>query len=259
MAEKTTVTPIAKAFVLPTKKTPALRKSPKTLVIFSKPKVGKTSLLAQLDNCLILDFENGTDYLEAMSTPIKSIADLRKVGEAIIAAGKPYKYIAVDTITALEDICIPFAEEIYSKTPMGANWFNPGGGKEKYKNIINMPTGSGYAWLREAFTRAVDYIKTMAPNVILVGHIKDTMLEKDGAEFNSLDLDLTGKLKRITTASSDAIGYIHRKKNTNILTFKTTDEVLCGARPEHLRNAEIVISEIVDGKVVTHWDQVYID
>ena len=257
MAEKTTVTPISTAFVLPTKKSPPLRKSPKNLVIFSKPKVGKTSLLAQLDNCLILDLENGTDYLEAMSTPIKSIADLRKVGDAIITAGKPYKYLAVDTISALEDLCIPFAEEIYSKTPMGKNWYTDG--KLKYGTIINMPTGSGYAWLREAFTRAVDYIKTLAPNVILVGHIKDTMLEKDGSEFNSLDLDLTGKLKRMTTANSDAIGYLYRKKNTNILSFKTTDEVLCGARPEHLRNEEIVVSEVVDGKVVTYWDRIFVD
>jgi stage III sporulation protein SpoIIIAA len=42
-------------FVLPTVKVPAVCLSPKSLIIFSKPKVGKTTLLSQLNNCLIID------------------------------------------------------------------------------------------------------------------------------------------------------------------------------------------------------------
>jgi hypothetical protein len=86
------------------------------------------------------------------------------------------------------------------------------------------------------------------------------LLEKNGAEFSSLDLDLTGKLKRIASSKSDAIGYLYRKGNKNILSFKTTDEISCGARPEHLRNQEIVLSEILeDGTFKTHWDRIFID
>jgi hypothetical protein len=150
---------------------------------------------------------------------------------------------------------------------MGKNWFKrteegklaADSGKAIYGTIIGMPNGGGYQYLREAFTKMVEYIKTLAPRVILVCHIKDILLEKNGAEFNTLDLDLTGKLKRITSSQSDAIGYLYRKGDTNILSFKTTDEVACGARPEHLRNQEIVLSELVDGKLVTHWDRIYID
>jgi hypothetical protein len=141
---------------------------------------------------------------------------------------------------------------------MGKSWFTKG--KLEYGSILNMPNGAGYPWLRQAFEKIVDYIKQLAPHVILVGHIKDTLLEKNGAEFNSLDLDLTGKLKRITTSNSDAIGYLYRKGNTNVLSFKTTDEIACGARPEHLRNAEIVISEVLeDGTVKVSWDKVFVD
>ena len=246
-------------FVLPTTKVMATTKSPKNMVIFSKPKVGKTTLLSQLDNCLIIDCEEGSDYVEALKVKVKSIADIVKVGRAIEAAGKPYKYIAVDTITALETMCVPYAEELYSKTLMGKEWFTKH--KVQYGNILNMPNGSGYPWLRQAFEKILNYVKTLAPHVIFVGHIKDTLLEKNGAEFNSLDLDLTGKLKRITTSNSDAIGYIYRKGKTNILSFATTDEIACGARPEHLRNQEFVISEPAeDGNgVVTHWDKIYVD
>lgn len=244
--------------VLPTKKVKAISQSPKNMIIFSKPKVGKTTLLSLLDNCLIIDLEDGSDYVDALKVKASSIADIKKIGEAIVEAGMPYKYIALDTITALETICIPYAEQLYSKSPMGATWFEKG--QPKYGNILNMPNGAGYPWLRQAFEKVINYVKTLAPHVILIGHIKDILLEKGGSEFSALDLDLTGKLKRISTSQSDAVGYLYRKGNENILSFKTTDEVSCGARPEHLRNKEIVISEIKeDGSIQANWDKIYID
>ena len=243
---------------LPTAKVPAENTSPKNLIIFAKPKTGKTTLLSQLDNCLILDLEGGSKYLDALKIEAKSVEEIKHIGKAIKDAGNPYKYVAIDTITALEEMCIPYAEELYMKTPMGKNWLIEG--KPKYGNILSLPNGAGYPYLREAFTKVVNYIQSWADRTILVGHVKDTMLEKNGSEFNSLDLDLTGKLKRITTSNSDSIGYLYRKGKRNILTFKTADDVACGARPKHLSNQEIVLSEMDEnGELTTHWDKIYID
>jgi len=252
---------------LPMQKVKAAHKSPKNLIIFSKPKVGKTELLAGLEGCLILDLEKGSDYVDAMKIQANNVEEIKAIGEEIKKQGNPYKFVAVDTVTALEAICIPYAEILYSRTPMGKNWFKKAGdgtldkssGKRQYGNILNLPNGGGYAYLREAVTKMVEYIKTWAPRVILVGHIKDVLLEKAGGEFTSSDLDLTGKIKRILSSQSDAIGYLYRKGNQNVLSFKTTDEVSCGARPDHLRNQEIVISEMTEEGLVTHWDKVYID
>ena len=244
------------AFVLPTAPIAAVTQNPKNLILFSKPKVGKTELLAGLPDCLIIDLENGTDYVSAMKVKASSIKDIKTIGKAVIEAGKPYKYIAVDTITALEEMCVPYAEQLYSNTPMGKNWFTKG--KLEYGTILNMPQGAGYPYLREAFSKVIDYIKTLAPHVILVGHVKDTVIDKNGTDVNALELDLTGKIKRITCANSDAIGYLYRKGSQNILSFKTTDDVACGARPTHLTNKELIISEMTDKGLVTHWDKVFI-
>lgn len=252
---------------LPTQKVKAAHQSPKNLILFSKPKVGKTELLADLPDCLLLDLEEGSDYVDAMKIQASSVEEIKAIGEEIKKAGYPYKYIAVDTITKLEEICIPYAEILYQKTSMGKNWFKKDkdgklskeSGKAVYGNILNLPNGAGYSYLRQAVTNIIEYIKTLAPRIILVGHIKDVQLEKAGAEFTSSDLDLTGKIKRIVSSQSDAIGYMYRKGNQNILSFRTTDEVSCGARPDHLRNAEIVISEMTEQGLVTHWDRVYID
>jgi len=250
-------------FVLPMAPIEATVTNPINLIIFSKPKTGKTTLVAGLKKALILDFERGSRYVSAMKLEVTSIDDVKAIGKKIKEAGFPYDYIVIDTCTALEEMCVDYAEELYSKVPIGKNWFEPDRegvtGKATYGTILNMPKGAGYYWLREAYSKVVSYIGTWAPNLIQLAHVKDAELGKEGGEFTALDLDLTGKIKRIASGKSDAIGYLYRKGNQNILSFVTSEKVLYGARPTHLGNKQIVLSELNDdGTFEYHWDKIYI-
>lgn len=250
--------------VLPREKIGPISHNPRNLIIFSKPKVGKTELAAGLPNALLLDLENGSDFISAMKMKASSIKEIKAIGETIKkeideTEKYPYEYVVIDTVTALEDICVDYAEIIYSQSPEGSKWFAEGGGKEKYGNILNMPNGAGYKWHRDAYTKAVDYISTWAPNIIQLGHVKDIKLDKAGSEFSAADLDLTGKLKRIACSRSDSIGYLYRKGNKNIISFLTSEDVLAGARPAHLSGKEIILSEKnEDGSFTYHWDRIYL-
>lgn len=245
---------IEKSFVLPTQRTKAERVNPKRIILYSKPKVGKTTLVASLDNNLILDLENGSGYVDAMKVSINNLAELRKYGEAIKAAGYPYKYITVDTVTALEEMVRDLALKLYKETPMGKSFAGT--------NVLTLPNGAGYGYLREAFFSVLNYIDTLAPHIILLGHLKDKMIELKGKEVNAADVDLTGKIKSLICANADAIGYIWRENaNTNMVSFKSSDQIICGARPEHLKNQEFVISETnpETGEYTTHWNKIFIN
>ena len=50
--------------------------NPRTMVIFSYPKVGKTELLSKLDDGLIVDFDDGTAFYDCNSVTIKTLSDL---------------------------------------------------------------------------------------------------------------------------------------------------------------------------------------
>lgn len=235
---------------LPTSKTKATLTDPGKLIIYSKPKTGKTSLLAELDNNLIIDLENGTQYYDALKVSINSVQELMDLIKAIIAAGRPYKYITLDTLTKLEDLALPYALTLYKQTPMGKGFTG--------QNVLDLPNGAGYKYLRDAMTNLLNAIYKCADRVILLGHLKTTNIEKNGKEVSARELDLTGKIKSMVSADVDAIGLLYRgEDNKNILSFKTTDDVICGARPVHLKDQEIVISELVDGKFITHWDKVF--
>lgn len=238
------------SIVLPTKKVKAERVNPKRIVIYSKPKTGKTTAYAGLEDNLILDLENGADYVEALKVKVSSLQELLDTGKAIKAAGNPYKFITVDTVTALEDMIMPLAIKLYKQTPMGKNFDGD--------NVTTLPNGAGYLYIRQAFFQVLDFIDTLAPTIILSGHIKDKVVDDKGEMVMSANIDLTGKIKSLICANADAIGYMYRKGNKTILSFKTNEEVTCGARPEHLRNEEIVITEMIDGELKTSWEKVFI-
>ena len=245
---------------IPTEKVPAETTSPVILWIYSSPKVGKTTALSLLDNCLIMDLEKGSKYVSALKLNIESIDDITNYGKEIKAAGRPYKYIAIDTVTKMEDMILPLANKMYRNTAMGQKWGLTKDGKiDPDANVLTLPNGAGYLYLREAFAKVKEYIITLAPRIIMCGHLKDKLIGKEGKEVSARDIDLTGKIRNIECASSDAIGYMYRKGNTTMLSFKTQDDTLCGARPAHLRNIEISLVEYVDGKFIHHWDKVYID
>jgi hypothetical protein len=238
------------SIVLPTKKVKAERVNPKRIVIYSKPKTGKTTAYAGLEDNLIIDLENGADYVEALKVKISNLQELLDTGKAIKAAGNPYKFITIDTVTALEDMIMPLAIKLYRQTPMGKNFDGD--------TVVTLPNGAGYLYIRQAFFQVLDFIDTLAPTIILSGHIKDKVVDDKGEMVMSANIDLTGKIKSLICANADAIGYMYRKGNKTILSFKTNEEVTCGARPEHLRNEEIVISEMIDGVLKTSWEKVFV-
>ena len=237
------------SIVLPTKKVKANRVNPKRLIIYSKPKTGKTTAFAGLDGNLIIDLEQGADYVEAMKVKANNLQELKEIGKAIKEANYPYEYVTIDTVTALEDMVMPLAINLYKQTAMGKNYSGD--------SILTLPNGAGYLYVRQAFFQVLDFIDTFAPHIILSGHIKDKQVDDKGEMVLSANIDLTGKIKSLICANADAIGYMYRKGNQTILSFKTNEETTCGARPEHLRNEEIVISEMIDGKLVTYWNKVY--
>jgi hypothetical protein len=236
--------------VLPTKKVKAERVNAKRLLVYSKPKTGKTTAFAGLEDNLILDLENGAEYVEALKINISNLQELLDIGKAIKEKGKPYKYVTVDTVTALEEMIMPLAVKLYKQTSMGKNFSGD--------SVITLPNGAGYLYIRQAFFQVLDFIDTLAPTIILSGHIKDKVVDDKGEMVMSANIDLTGKIKSLICANSDAIGYMYRKGNQTILSFKTNDEVTCGARPEHLRNEEVVITEMIDGVIKTSWEKVFV-
>lgn len=241
--------------MLPQSRVLSVKKDPAVFIIYGPPKVGKTTLINSLNNNLIFDLEEGTKYLNSLSINIIGIKPpvneskeskeerisknryyLVEAGREIVENKLRYDFITIDTATEFEEMLKPIALEMYKATPMGANFDG--------KDVLELARGAGYYWIREAFKEYIGKIRKLAPRLILIGHLKETVINKAGKEVSAKDLDLTGKLKTIACAGADAVGYIYRGENSELrISFKTSDEVTCGARPDHLKGQDIKIAD----------------
>lgn len=219
-------------------------------------KAGKTSALAQLENNLIIDLEGGSKFIDALAIQARTISDLGEIAQAIRAKNAEvghnfYKRITIDNATRLEDICMSYACTLYHKTELGKNW--------KGDDITTLARGAGYKYLRDAVKKVIDMFKDLCDEFILVGHVKDSITEKDGQEVNAKEIDLVGKLGKIVCGMADAVGYVYRKDNETHISFKSQgDGTVMEARARHLAGKDVIIATgNPDGSITTYWDRVY--
>ena len=246
------------SLTLPTSKIPASTTNPKFLVLIGREKVGKTSALAQLDNNLIIDLEGGSTFVDAMAIQCRTISDLGEAASAIRAKNKEvghnfYRHITIDNATSLEEICLGYAATLYRQQPIGKNWTGT--------DVRTLPQGSGYYYLRTAVLKVIDMFKELCDEFILVGHIKDTIVDdpSTGEELTERSLDLVGKLAGMVCRRCDGVGYMYRSGNEVHIKFKADKNIAMGCRSDHLRNKDIVISEMDDetGVLTTYWDKIF--
>ena len=209
-----------------------------------------------------MDLERGSYATTGVKYNVLKEAELRGVdpikeifllGKTIKEAKKPYKYVIIDTVTALEDLCVSLANFKYRQTQMG---------KDFTGNVLALPQGAGYYYLRESMLEVTREIYSWSDRIIMLGHLKNKNIEKNGKEVIASEIDLTGKIKSILSAEADAIGLLYRSNNNqNTVSFVTSDEVICGSRSTHLRNQEIILTTLdpKTNEIKSNWNQIYID
>lgn len=229
------------------KSTPKIN-NPKFLILFGRPKAGKSTLMANLENNLIIDLENGYQALSALIVQARTVNDFAEIANAlkeeIKNTGKfPYKYITIDNATRLEEMCLSYARQLYCQTPMGKTY--------QGTDVRTLPNGSGYMYLRQAVRKVIDMFRDLCESLILVAHVKEKMINKEGEELSEMSIDLTGKLGDILCGEADAIGYVYRKKNNTIISFEGGDNSIREARANHLRGQKIVVATSDDDNNIT--------
>ena len=240
---------------LPIEKVKAKVTNPRFLILFGKPKAGKTTLVANLENNLIIDLEGGSQFIDCLAVQARNINDLAEIANAIKAKnaevnGYFYKRITIDNATRLEELTLSYATSLYQATPMG---------KQFKGDIRTLPQGGGWFYIRQAVRKVIDMFRVLCEEFILVGHTKDKIVNKQGEELSEMQLDLAGKLSDIICGEADAIGYIYRKKNETRVSFKSGDNTISEARAKHLRGQDLVLAESnEENNITVYWDKIYL-
>lgn len=237
---------------LPKEKVVAKSDNPRISVWFGKPKSGKTSVVNALEDNLIIDFEGGSLYIEALSVQARTFSDIREIIKSLSETKKelgkePYRFITLDSGSAMEDIARSYALKLYQATPMAKKK----DGTLFDEDILTLPNGGGYLYLRQAFEKIYTSFLPYCEHLIIICHVKDKLINNEGKESTESAFDLTGKIANILAGKSDAIGYVYRKKNETYISFKGGGSIICESRCEHLRGKEFVVATSDENNKIT--------
>lgn len=268
------------AIELPTKRREVQQYNPRLMVLFGRPKCGKSTIMASLDDNLIVDLEDGYRSLPVMEVQARKYADFIEIRDALRQKmGKPtnppaYKYITIDNATRLEEMSLTRANQLYQSTSMGASWGwlkdakNPMmNTKDKEGKFIPdpkadvrlLPNGAGYLYMRKAVREMVDMFKPYCETLILVAHVKDKQIRVESGEMTEMSVDLSGKTGDIICGEADAIGYIYREGKDTIMSFEGGEGSIREARPLHLRGKKfVVISSNEDNELTVDLSKVFL-
>jgi hypothetical protein len=236
-----------------------------TMILFGKEKCGKTTAISQLEDCLIIDTELGSRKVESLSImapqdrgPVGKMQWLKKLAEKLVESGKKYDYVAIDTLTEVNEWSewsgtFRYMNSIQGKSfnrvkdergnPIrGGEYIDPS--DDDYMSVHTLPDGNGYRWSRDEMLQIIDLFNNVAKKcVIYVCHVEDKYVGmKENTEVVvPKQLALTGKLRDILPRKVDAIGYVYNDKGTIKVNFAGTDERSGGSRAKHLQGYNDVL------------------
>jgi len=247
----------------------------KSAILYGLPKVGKTTILSKLPNCLIIDTENGSDKVSALIKkvpqdrgPVAKMQWLDKFADELIKAGKPYDYVAIDTLSEVNDWSEWSGTYRYMGSTMGRSFNrvkdimgNPIKGGEMlkpsdndYESVHALAEGYGYRWSREDTIKVFEkYMKVAKKCVFFICHVEDKYVGggdsriKLKEEVAPKQISLTGKVKDILPRKVDAIGYIYNEDGVIKVNFTGSETRVGGNRCPHLQG----YNDVLD------WDSIF--
>lgn len=222
----------------------AVSQFPQVTLLMGAPKIGKSSLVAQIPDVLILDLElSGYEGIDTKAWV--GISDHDELREALkyffSAANTSYKTLVIDHLRYMTSF---FAGVITKET--GARF------------VEEVEFGKGSAQLKMMIEKEIKLIKSalaQSPDkrVIFVAHAND----KNG----EIRLDVDGKNESLILGLVDGVAYINRDPSTSntMINFSARAGVEAGIRNPHLSNYSGVLAEYDRGSMSlkAKWEELF--
>lgn len=191
----------------------------KFVCIYSKPKVGKTSLACKFPKNLLVGFEHGWNAISgAMAVDIQKWSEFKQVVKQLDSAEAKAMYdtISLDTIGLAWKMC-----EEYICDQQGVD------------RIGDIPYGAGYSLVEREFEKMIRKITQSGYGLVIIAHV-DKHLEtdaEDGTEKEIIGPAIPKRAYNVVNQLVDIIGYIDvDAEGQRWLYTRATPTITAGSR-----------------------------
>lgn len=200
----------------------------KYLLLYGKPKCGKTSFAVQAPRALVCAFELGVNALAGTKyVPILRWSDFKKVMAQLKKpqAKEMYDTIVIDTVSIAYELCEKYILQ-----------------RESATSIKDIPFGAGYGMVSGEFQECLREITMLGFGLILICHSKETptnTYDEEGNPIMMIQPSLTKRPMEICNAVCDVIGAINTEfengKAVRYLYTRQTPTIFAGSRYKYLK------------------------
>ena len=198
----------------------------KYVLIYSLPKMGKTTLACAFPKNLLLAFERGYNNISgAKAIDVTKWADFKLILRQLEKpeAKAMYDTITIDTVSIAWDLC-----ETYICAQHGV------------QKISDIPWGAGFAACKKEFESCLRKITMLGYGIVIISHdAKRIEKTPDGSEIEILFPDVPKRARDIVNQLVDIIGYIgiewdSEGNSQRYLYTRQTPTIMAGSRYKYL-------------------------
>jgi len=198
----------------------------KYILIYGKPKTGKTTLASKFPKNLLLAFEKGYNAIDNIY--VQDINNWSEFKQVLRQLKRPevqeqYHTITIDTTTIAYEMCENYICQ-----------------QNAVQSISEIPWGGGYAATKKEFESCLRQITMMGYGLVLISHI-ETRKEKsaDDTEIEILAPSMPKRCYEVVNQIVDIIGYIATEwdevgGSQRYLYTRQTPTVMAGSRFPYL-------------------------
>lgn len=200
----------------------------KYILLYGKPKCGKTSFAVQAPRALVCAFELGVNALAGTRyVPILRWSDFKKVMAQLKKpqAKEMYDTVVLDTVSIAYELCEKFILQ-----------------RESVSSIKDIPFGAGYGMVSGEFQECLREITMLGFGLILICHSKEVATnnyDEDGNPIMMIQPSLSKRPMEICNAICDVIGAINTEfengKAVRYLYTRQTPTIFAGSRYKYLK------------------------
>lgn len=184
-----------------------------SVLIYSEPKAGKTSLCAQFPENMFFMFEPGAKSLQVYQREVKTWPDFQQYLSLVEQSGR-FKTITIDTIDIAYAMCMAY---ICKEN----GWDHPSDGEY----------GKGWNAVRTEFIKQINRMLKLGRGVIFTSHaVEKDIKSKLGDEYTKIVPSMPGQARDVCEALVDIWIYMYHEKGQRWMRIRGNEEVAAGHR-----------------------------
>lgn len=150
--------------------------SKQIILVYGRPKIGKSTLCSKFPNALFLAPEPGLNHLEVFKQPIHNWSEFMLACKEIAEGSHEFKTIVIDTIDALIPLLVDYIQV-----------------ENNVEYIGDLPMGKGWFLATQELKRVLNKLSMLDYGLILVSHAKQEKIETKTKNYDRFTIDIGGK------------------------------------------------------------------